>query len=829
MVSSVSAGGASLEEFQERAVTAMVGIIQKTISTMAQAESARRRIALSMGTILLQAPTGAGKTLMMSETLARADRVLRSEGERVVWFWFAPFTGLIEQTADAIRRDCPTLRVRDVRTDRHLARVRRGDTFVLNWQTVAARNAQSRVVRTDAESAPSLDLLIEALRVEGWRIGCVVDEAHHGFRPGTEACRFYTQVLKPDVTILATATPRDRDVEAFCRLANIPPANLNTISVARNHVVETRLNKRGVRAVAFKPYQKDAALIDTAETAVDAALAHHRLVKRLLLDNGITLTPLLLIQVEDGDRAIPAMRRFLVERGVPESVIAEHSAKEPDRFLHTLAFDESKEVLIFKVAVATGFDAPRAFTLASTRTNRGHEFGLQIIGRIMRVHPRLRHRTDLPAELEYGYVFLALLESQTGLASAAAEIGQVRDEIRTVADDVIVFEAASGPDGVTVIAPGEDGFKGVFDSVTGMVQQEARPQALTSGAIRRFGSAGDLFGSCNELFADAPSSGNDSPKLRPQPPASHVYRLRSDLEFPRVFQTEMVPSTFMPLADAVAARVHITDGMMMFLLRQYGRVQRIETDLFEEWRTTSHEDALLSPTRLARESQHAFEFSDRIDPRQVRRALLERLRREAAHRRLAEPSEQDLRRCLDLILAENPRLIAAACRVCMGEVVEVRSTEPLPEAHYAPFPLDPSRLNVYGIYPQDLNTWERPFAELLDEDTSGIVRWWHRNVPHRGHSIAIIKADGHPYFPDFVVGVEGMANTERARLVEVKERINDDRNEIANRSRHKSYGSALMVRRDPTSKRWQVVKFLEGTGTNVPDRDFEHLLLRTWV
>ncbi len=47
-------------------------------------------------------------------------------------------------------------------------------------------------------------------------------------------------------------------------------------------------------------------------------------------------------------------------------------------------------VLIFKVAVATGFDAPRAWTLVSVRPNRGRDFGLQIVGRIMRVHPSVR-------------------------------------------------------------------------------------------------------------------------------------------------------------------------------------------------------------------------------------------------------------------------------------------------------------------------------------------------------------------------------------------------------------------------------------------------------
>jgi len=31
-------------------------------------------------------------------------------------------------------------------------------------------------------------------------------------------------------------------------------------------------------------------------------------------------------------------------------------------------------------------------------------------------------------------------------------------------------------------------------------------------------------------------------------------------------------------------------------------------------------------------------------------------------------------------------------------------------------PLQPARLNLYGAFPDDLNGWERPFAEYLDDD-----------------------------------------------------------------------------------------------------------------
>ena len=60
--------------------------------------------------------------------------------------------------------------------------------------------------------------------------------------------------------------------------------------------------------------------------------------------------------------------------------MAVHTSAEPDPYFHTLAYDETKDILVFKVAAATGFDAPRAWTLVSLRKTRGVEFGLQILG-----------------------------------------------------------------------------------------------------------------------------------------------------------------------------------------------------------------------------------------------------------------------------------------------------------------------------------------------------------------------------------------------------------------------------------------------------------------
>lgn len=47
--------------------------------------------------------------------------------------------------------------------------------------------------------------------------------------------------------------------------------------------------------------------------------------------------------------------------GFSEESIAVYTAKEPNDDLMAVARDEAKEVLIFKMAVALGFDASRSF------------------------------------------------------------------------------------------------------------------------------------------------------------------------------------------------------------------------------------------------------------------------------------------------------------------------------------------------------------------------------------------------------------------------------------------------------------------------------------
>jgi superfamily II DNA or RNA helicase len=97
-------------------------------------EKSRAAAVSQHGMLLLEAPTGAGKTLIAGHIVESF-----SAQEGVVWFWFAPFKGVTGQTASALRAELPGLRLRELSEDRQAADSRTGDVFVTTWQTVATR------------------------------------------------------------------------------------------------------------------------------------------------------------------------------------------------------------------------------------------------------------------------------------------------------------------------------------------------------------------------------------------------------------------------------------------------------------------------------------------------------------------------------------------------------------------------------------------------------------------------------------------------------------------------------------------------------------------
>ena len=341
-----------------------------------------------------------------------------------------------------------------------------------------------------------------------------------------------------------------------------------------------------------------------------AAWNQHELVKAALNEQGVGVTPLMLVQVEDqikgGEDPTQRIRKKLEESGVPAKCIRSHTSGEPDPEFHTLAYDPDVEVLIFKVAVATGFDAPRAWTLVSVRPNRGMEFGLQIVGRIMRVHSQVRPLHGQCKILDRGYVFVSDPKQQGGLSAAAEELKAVRQAISLLTDQLDVFEFSNYDNSLSSNVCGDDGF-GEYQSgylpayqppkdemerqarldlliEAGIVKPSAREQgddyrdhAIKTGEWAQGLGKASLFGNLPLQFSPSSIVKGPLPKR-----GVKRYRLKKELGVPLALYREELPPTREIEEELVkGAAVHFCqDDLLSYLSATRRQAEVSQTDLF---------------------------------------------------------------------------------------------------------------------------------------------------------------------------------------------------------------------------------------------------------
>src|SRR5574343_123425 len=350
---------------------------------------------------LLRAPTGSGKTYMISRVLAEVT------AERpTLWLWFVPFVNLVQQTEDQLAANSP-----------------------------GVTRAKDRKAGYDADgddAQRTLAALVSLARAQGLAIGVVVDEAHIGLDKTTEFGQF-VHWLAADFLIMATATPKDERLLAFLKEAGM--SAYESFAASRDEVVAARLNKRYIEAVVYDLRQSVQTVADLKRTVLKQAWRRHNRLKRQLQEKGVALTPLMLVQVANGDKTVEEAESDLVSLcGVHPGLIGKHSSNDPDPVrMAAIANDMPKEVLIFKQSAGTGFDAPRAFVLASTKPVNDTDFAMQFIGRVMRVARPIRQHfarpQAIPAEFDTAYIYLGDAEAQRGFEAAVQASRAVRSQL----------------------------------------------------------------------------------------------------------------------------------------------------------------------------------------------------------------------------------------------------------------------------------------------------------------------------------------------------------------------------------------------------------------
>jgi superfamily II DNA or RNA helicase len=801
--------------FQDAAMDSgllLFGECKRLLDLTPDDEKSRAAAVSQHGMLLLEAPTGAGKTLIAGHIVESF-----SAQEGVVWFWFAPFKGVTGQTAAALRAELPGLRLRELSADRQAADSRTGDVFVTTWQTVATRVRDNRNVHVPGEQNQTVEELLAGLRKKKLRIGVVVDEAHHSFFGSgaeTQAMRFFRESLRPEYTILVTATPDDADIKRFQE--SLGMTRLNRITISRREPVEEGLIKEGVKCVAYFAPPGQEALVDYEDVALRDGVALHTKLKEELKKLRVDLTPLMLVQVDSKDKSVERAKERLMALGFTEAQIAVHTAEEPDSTLLALANDESREVLVFKMAVALGFDAPRAFTLVSMRAARDEDFGVQLVGRILRVHRRLQARArakSLPPALRYGYVLLADAEAQTGLDLAGQRINKLQTEYAKVSPTTAIVQMG-GQAHVQVL--GADGQITLLPVTLPPGFPMPAPGTIISGEVQpRPGE--DYSGFTLELLTGGYTPQDLLPDIaKPKPPGAPAtrtargwpYSLRKDV--PNRFKTQVVSLDNEVTEEECAQKFIVSSREILNALIAKVQVEKRTLELFTHQIELGFTNAAMDPDQAARIAYKVLTKNESFDARELRRALLKKLK--ATLRELAMDQADDdeqVAHMLNVILCARPELLYTAQKVALAKHFEVAEAEEgLPPVLESENPLPASRFNVYKVMPPSLNSWEEAFADMLDRDTQDVVRWWHRNLPNKPWSVQVLLDNGKGFFPDFVIGIEGRKTEDGGLLADPKFAFEISQEEPKTYAEHPVYGRVLILSRQGGGQ-WMTVRYDE--------------------
>lgn len=367
--------------------------------------------------VVFKAPTGAGKTVMACQALSGIVDKLKSDGtnryEDVAFIWFAPrklhlqsYEKLKDAFADG--RELRPVMFDDLEKSEG---IQPGEILFVNWESV---NKDTNLMVRDDESAPSLYEVCRRTREEnGLPIVAIIDEEHMFWSKTADKSAAVLDKINPTVEIRISATPKTERADEFVR-------------IPRQKVIDAGMIKKEALLnpnIDFGANDET----DLNNQLMKIALAKREEIAAAYKEKGIDINPLLLIQLpndkkesmttEDNEIAdfvkqyLNVMEDITVENGR----LAIWLANEKENLAGLEKPNNMTQVLLFKEAIALGWDCPRAAVLLIFRKMSSDQFTIQTIGRILRM-PAQHHYGD--DRLDYGWVYTDIAKEKIQIVSA---------------------------------------------------------------------------------------------------------------------------------------------------------------------------------------------------------------------------------------------------------------------------------------------------------------------------------------------------------------------------------------------------------------------------
>ena len=362
------------------------------------------------GMFVLKAVTGSGKTVIGSayiENVLNADNDDRGD-QPICIIWLSKGNGMLHiQSSDKIRSYIKSADIHihgienssDFKADRFYDK----DVYVINWEKLYTDNN----IITESENN-NIPLALKNTP-SSMRYIFMVDEFHNGYEQ--ETYKKMVEMFNPVIIIGMTATPRKEQVLKADNNINIKVADVQAEAMVKKSIKFN--NNTSLEPVKNYKTQE--------EYFLRLALQRRNKLEQQYRDENVNVIPLLLIQYDDDRIGSDVLKK--IEETI--SILDESYEKDKD---YAVWMDLKKDgaikrsddsiirsmssnsirILLFKQAIATGWDCPRAQVLLRYRkinTTDDATFDLQTLGRIFRMpEPERGSYYDTP-DLNYGYVY----------------------------------------------------------------------------------------------------------------------------------------------------------------------------------------------------------------------------------------------------------------------------------------------------------------------------------------------------------------------------------------------------------------------------------------
>ena len=382
-----------LKKFQTKAVTKLLNHSLELIN-----EEANKKI-------IFKSPTGSGKTIVIAEFINRfvSSKVNNSSYS---FIWTTPRKTLTEQSKKKLNKYFKNIKKIKCSFFDELNEnyIQENEIVFVNWESINKENKNTIIRENEKEFY--LSKVLEKTRDKGHKLILLIDESHH--HATSEISTKLIKDISPDLTIEVSATPVMKDPDA------IVPVSLEEVKLEGMIKKSVRLCENfknllsGTKIKTSLANGSEKFVIDQAIKKQNELLKNFKSLKS-------KVRPLILIQLPDKktkyeDRLKNEIIKYLKDKykiTTQNGKLAIYLSENKKNLENISKNENEVDVMIFKQAIALGWDCPRAQILVLFRDWKNITFSIQTVGRVMRM-PEVEKGHYKKDTLNHSYVYTNL-------------------------------------------------------------------------------------------------------------------------------------------------------------------------------------------------------------------------------------------------------------------------------------------------------------------------------------------------------------------------------------------------------------------------------------